>query len=116
MKKIALSLALAALTLPAFAGEVRTTNPIEAKTLSTETLRMVTYFVPAEGGIYEVTATWVADGEPSPKRLVLGLGDGDRVGFSLPGHEETRFTFARERDALAVSSEPVDAGLQSAGL
>ena len=95
-----------AATLPATAGEIRTATPLEATSLATDNLHVVAYFVPAAGDFYEVTATWVDAEGSAPQRLVLSLDDGERVSFALPGHEETLFTFAREIDALAVSSEP----------
>ncbi|MFT3973899.1 MAG: hypothetical protein QM699_10740 [Amaricoccus sp.] len=116
MLKTALAVALATAALPAFAGDVRTSTPIEAKTLTTDNLQMVAYFVPKAGDLYEVTATWVdADGD-SPHRLVMGLDDGERVSFSLPGHKETLFTFAREIDALTISTTPTDGEIRNASL
>jgi hypothetical protein len=120
MLKTALGLSLAAalpvLAAPAFADEVRTSTSVAAAALSTEKVAMVSYFVPAGNDLYDVTATWVARGGSTPQRLVLKLDDGDRVSFTLPGHEETTFTFAREIDAVIISSEPTDAGFRNASL
>lgn len=108
--------AAAAAALPAAAGEIRTATPLEATSVVTDNLHMVAYFVPAAGDLYEVTATWVDAEGGAPQRLVLSLDDGEQVSFALPGHEETLFTFAREIDALAVSSEPSDRVIRNASL
>lgn len=110
------ALALPAVTLPAFAGEVRTTTPIEAKSLVSDDLQMVAYFVPLANDRYEVTATWIDADDAAAHRLVLVLGEGDRVNFALPGNGETLFTFAREIDAVTISSRSVAAEFRNASL
>ena len=120
MSKPAIALALAAVValggLPAAADDVRTATPIEATSLAIGGVQMIAYFVPASGDLYDVTATWVGTDGAAPQRLVLSLGDGDRVSFGLPGHDGTTFTFAREIDALTISAEPIPAEFHSASL
>lgn len=121
MLKTTIAVALAAIalpvvTLPALAGEVRTATPIEATALTTDDLQMVAYFVPAGDDRYEVTATWLDADDDDARRLVLSLDDGDRVSFALPGNEDTVFTFAREIDAVTISSKPAGGAFRNASL
>lgn len=116
MLKALVTFALATAALPAFAGEVRTATPMEARSLASPTVEMVAYFVPVDGGGYEVTATWLGDEDDSPSRLVMRLEDGDRVSFALPGHVDTRYTFVRDFDAVTISAEPVEAEMRNASL
>ena len=114
--KLALTLVLAAAALPAYAADVQTRTPVEAMSLEAGAVRMVSYFVPAEGDLYTVTATWIAGDDAAPQRLVLQLDEGDRVSFSVPGHADTLFTFARDTDAVSVSAEPAEARIRNASL
>lgn len=115
-KSAAAVLALAA-ALPAFAGEALMTRPIEAGSIATEDLNLVAYYVPAqEDGFVEVTATWAPTDGGAAHRLVMRMADGDAVTFSLPGHMDTSFTFAREEDVVRVSSTPVTPRFKAASL
>ncbi|MGX9176738.1 hypothetical protein [Mesorhizobium sp. BHbdii] len=122
---------LAALFLaaPAFAEEAAIGRPIEAGSLHEGHLDMVVYFVPAEGDLLEVTATFAPKIGGDPQRVVMGLADGDSVAFSMPGHRGPLYAFSRSGDEVTVSSEtdvhlradanaptrPADGSLRAAG-
>lgn len=116
MLKALVTFALATAALPAFAGEVRTTTPMQAQSIATPAVDMVAYFVPVDGEGYEVTATWLGAEDDGPSRLVMRLADGDRVSFALPGHKDTLYTFERDFDAVTISAEPVESEIRSASL
>ncbi len=116
MLKTVLALTLAAAAAPALAGEVRTATPFEAKTIATPSVQMVAYFAPVDADGYEVTATWLGAGDETPARLVLRLDDGDAVRFTLPGHADTDFTFARRVDAVTITTTPAADALRGAGI
>ncbi len=115
-KLSAFALALAA-AAPVFADQTVMTRPIEAGVLATEDLNLVAYYTPAaQDGLLEVTATWAATDGGEPRRLVMGLQDGDQVSFSLPGHMDTRFTFSREEEVVRITATPVVARFEAASL
>ena len=98
---------LAALFLaaPAFAEEATIGRPIEAGSLHEGHLDMVVYYVPVEGDLLEVTATFAPKIGGDPQRVVMGLADGDSVAFSMPGHRGPLYAFSRSGDEVTVSSE-----------
>ncbi len=98
---------LAALFLaaPAFAEEATIGRPIEAGSLHEGHLDMVVYYVPAEGDLLEVTATFAPKIGGDPQRVVMGLADGDSVAFSIPGHRGPLYAFSRSGEEVTVSSE-----------
>src|SRR5687767_8617503 len=98
---------LAALFLatPAFAGEATIGRPIEGASLHEERLDMVVYYVPVDGDLLEVTATFAPKGGGEPLRVVMALADGDSVAFSMPGHQDSRYAFSRSGEEVTVSSE-----------
>lgn len=115
---LALFLAAAA---PVLAGEARAdealmVQPIQAASLTTETVNLIAYYVPLADEGYEVTVTWLGAEDAEASRLQMRLADGDRVTFSLPGHPEMRFTFARTLDVVAISSAPIAAPTRTASL
>lgn len=114
-KFAAFALALAA-AFPAFAEDALMTRPIEAASLSTEDLTLVAYYVPLPDAGFEVTATWLAQDATAPRRLAMRLEDGDSVAFSLPGHMDARFTFAREDDVVRVTSTSAPQHFKAASL
>jgi hypothetical protein len=114
-KFAALALALAA-AVPAFAGDTLMTRPIEAGSIATEDLNLVAYYVPLADDGYAVTATWIAEGETEASRMTMRLESGDAVTFSLPGHLDTRFTFARQDEVVRVTSTPVVTKFEAASL
>ena len=81
------ALALPALTLPVQAGEVRTATPIEAKSLATDDLQMVAYFVPGADNRYDVTATWLQAGDAEAGQQAGEIRDRHRAGRDPPGDE-----------------------------
>jgi hypothetical protein len=98
---------LAALFLatPAFAEEVTVGRPIEGGSLHAGRLDMVVYYVPVDGDLLEVTATFAPKGGGDPLRVVMGLADGDSVAFSMPGHQDSLYAFSRSGEEVTVSSE-----------
>ncbi|MER9072759.1 hypothetical protein NKH80_08020 [Mesorhizobium sp. M0904] len=97
---------LAALFLatPAFAEEATIGRPIEGGSLHEGHLDMVVYYVPADGDLLEVTATFAPKTEGDPLRIVMGLADDDSVAFSMPGHQGSLYTFSRSGDEVTVST------------
>ena len=98
---------LAALFLatPAFAEEATIGRPIEGGSLHQEHLDMVVYYVPLDGDLLEVTATFAPKGGGEPLRVVMGLADGDSVAFSMPGHQDSLHAFSRSGEKVTVSSK-----------
>ena len=98
---------LAALSLatPAFAEEVTIGRPIEGGSLHEGRLDMVVYYVPVDGDLLEVTATFAPKTGGDPLRVVMGLADGDSVAFSMPGHQDSLHAFSRSGEDVTVSSE-----------
>src|SRR5687767_2001534 len=88
---------LAALFLatPAFAEEATVGRPIGGGSLHEGRLDMVVYYVPIGGDLLEVTATFAPKGRGDPLRVVMGLADGDSAAFSMPGHQDWLYAFAR---------------------
>lgn len=97
---------LAALFLaaPALAEETTVGRPIEAGSLHAGRLDMVVYYVPVDGGLLEVTATFAPKGGGDPLRVVMGLADRDSVAFSMPGYQDTLYTFSRSGEVVSVST------------
>ncbi len=98
---------LAALFLatPAFAEEVTIGRPIEGGSLHEGRLDMVVYYIPVDGDLLEVTATFAPKGAGDPLRVVMGLADGDSVAFSMPGHQGSLYAFSRSGGEVTVSSK-----------
>lgn len=114
---LAVAIAASALSFPALAGEIRLAAPIQAGTFAEEGIDLVAYYTRAEDGAYVVTATWVLDGDAaSPRRLVMQLQPGEGTTFSLPGHEETSFSFARTGDVVTVTPAPAPTWKRTASL
>lgn len=116
MMKTLLAAAATLVALPALADEVRMSAPIEAGSLHTDDVSLVAYYLPQGDGSLEVTATWLGDEDAEARRLVMRLADGDEVAFSLPGHMDTLFTFARDLDAVTVRSAPAAVTIRNASL
>lgn len=103
--------------LPAVAGEIRLTAPIEAGTIAEQGIDLVAYYIRAEDGAYVVTATWVSDGDATaPRRLAMRLQPGEGTTFSLPGHAATSFSFSRTGDAVSITSGPAPDWKRTASL
>ncbi|TGQ34602.1 hypothetical protein [Mesorhizobium sp. M00.F.Ca.ET.216.01.1.1] len=98
---------LAALFLatPALAEEATIGRPIEAGSLHEGRLDMVVYYVPGDGDLLKVTATFAPKTGGDPLRVVMGLADGDSVAFSMPGHQGSPYAFSRSGEEVTVSSE-----------
>ena len=79
-------------------------RPIEAGSLHEGQLDMVVYYVPVDGGLLEVTATFAPKTGGDPLRIVMGLADSDSVAFSMPGHEDSLYAFSRSGEEVTASS------------
>jgi hypothetical protein len=66
---------------------------------------MVVYYVPVNGDLLEVTATFAPNTGGDPLRVVVGLADGDAVAFSMPEHQDSLYAFSRSGEAVTVSTE-----------
>jgi hypothetical protein len=98
---------LAALFLatPAFAEEATIGRPIEGGSLHEGHLDMVVYYVPVDGDLLKVTATFAPKTGGDPLRVVMGLADGDSVAFSMPGYRDSLYAFSRAGEEVTVSTE-----------
>ena len=108
----ALAAALFAAALPVSAGMNQTALTLSAPkagaTLASGPVDMSVYYLRTDGTGFDVVATYVTDAAPDqPRQLVMTLADGDRVQFSLPGQMDMLYSFARQGDAVTVSSQPV---------
>ncbi|TIQ32497.1 MAG: hypothetical protein E5X48_25845 [Mesorhizobium sp.] len=90
---------------PALAEETNIGHPIEAGGLHEGRLDMVVYYVPVEGDLLEVTATFAPKGGGDPQRVVMGLADRDSVAFSLPGYQDSLYAFSRSGEEVTVATE-----------
>jgi hypothetical protein len=93
------------LATPAFAEEVTIGRPVEGGSLHEGRLDMVVYYVPVDGDLLEVTATFAPKAGGDPLRVVMGLADRDSVAFSMPGYQDLLYTFSRSGEEVTVSSE-----------
>ena len=93
------------LTTPAFAEDAIVGRAIEAGSLHEGRLDMVAYYVPVDGDLLEVTATFAPKGGGDPLRVVMGLADGDKVAFSMPGYQDSLYAFSRSGEKVTVSTE-----------
>ena len=98
---------LAALFLatPAFAEEATIGRPIEGGSLHEGHLDMVVYYVPVDGDLLEVTATFAPKGGGDPLRVAMGLADRDSVAFSVPGYRDSLYAFSRSGEEVTDSTE-----------
>lgn len=108
----ALAVALFATALPVSAAMDQTALTLSAPkagaTLASGPVDMSVYYLRTDGTGFDVVATYVTDAAPDqPRQLVMTLADGDRVQFSLPGQMDRLYSFARQGDAVTVSSQPV---------
>ena len=108
----ALAAALFAAALPVSAGMNQTALTLSAPkagaTLASGPVDMSVYYLRTDVTGLDVVATYVTDAAPDqPRQLVMTLADGDRVQFSLPGQMDMLYSFARQGDAVTVSSQPV---------
>ncbi|WP_084029314.1 hypothetical protein [Bradyrhizobium sp. LMTR 3] len=99
---------LAALFLatPAFAEKATVVRPVEGGSLHVGRLDMAVYYVPVDGDLLEVTATFAPKkGGGDPLRVVMGLADGDSVAFSMPGYQDSLYAFSRSGEKVTVSTK-----------
>jgi hypothetical protein len=105
-----ITVAVAAVLLagPTLAEQTTMSRAIEAASLHEGPLDMVAYYQPAPGGVLEVTATFASrDARAEPKRIVMGLGEGDDVAFAMPGYPQALYRFVRAGESVTVSVRPV---------
>ena len=100
---------LAALFLatPALAEEATIGRPIDGGSLHEGRLDMAVYYIPVDGDLLEVTATFARKGGGDPLRVAMGLADRNAVAFSMPGYPDVLYTFSRSGEEVTVSSETV---------
>ncbi|TRW99360.1 hypothetical protein FNJ84_01415 [Paracoccus sp. M683] len=105
--RLAIAAVLAALAPAAvLADSVTLTAPNSGATLQGEAVDMSVYFTDGADGAYEVVATYVSDAAPGePQHLIMALGEGDDVSFSLPGHAGTLYNFQRDGGILTVTGQ-----------
>ena len=108
----AFAAAILAAALPASAAMTQASLTLAAPnagaTLDAGAVDMSVYYTATEGKAVDVVATYVSDASPDqPRQLVMTLADGDSVQFSLPGQMDMLYSFARQGDAVTVSSQPV---------
>ena len=98
---------LAALLLatPALSEETTIGRPIEGGSLHEGRLDMVVYYLPVDGDLLEVTATFAPKGAGDPLRVVMGLADRNSVAFSMPGYQDSLYAFSRSGEEVTVSLE-----------
>lgn len=98
---------LAALFLatPALSEETTIRRPIEGGSLHEGRLDMVVYYVPVDGDLLEVTATFAPKGGGDPLRVVMRLADRDSVAFSMPGYQGALYAFSKYGEEVSVSVE-----------
>ena len=89
---------------PAFAEEASIGRPIEGGSLHEGHLDLVAYYVPVDGNLMEVTATFAPKTGGDPLRVVMGLADGDSVAFSMPGHQDSLYAFSRSGKEVTIST------------
>jgi hypothetical protein len=106
MKVLTLAALVAAAPMAVQAETLVLTAPMAAGTLHEESADMSVYWLP-DGSAYEVTAVYVEPAEPAaPLSVRMRLEEGDSVVFGLPGVEGVSYAFAREGDALTVTTAP----------
>jgi len=66
--------------------------------------RAVSY-IPVDGDLLEVTATFAPKGGGDPLRVVMDLADRDAVAFSMPGYQDSLYAFSRSGEEVTVSVE-----------
>jgi hypothetical protein len=91
------------LATPAFAEDVTIGRPIEGRSLHEGRLDMAVYYLPVDGDLLEVTATFAPKGGGEPLRVVMALADRDSVAFSMPGYQEALYAFSRSGEEVTVS-------------
>ncbi|MER8471662.1 hypothetical protein [Mesorhizobium sp. M1405] len=98
-------LAVLFLATPALAEEATIGRPVEGGSLHEGHLDMVVYYVPVDGDLLEVTATFAPKTGGDPLRVVMGLANDDSVAFSMPGHQGSLYAFSRSGEQVTVSTE-----------
>lgn len=117
MNRFIISIATAAAiftTAPAHAAEVELSREIQGASIHENGVDMVVYYTRA-GALLEVVATYVEDGDArNPSRLRMGMADGDKVKFALPGREGLNYAFSRNGASVRVVTEPVSEPIEIA--
>ncbi|MDX8481561.1 hypothetical protein RFN28_24310 [Mesorhizobium sp. VK24D] len=90
---------------PVLAEEATIGRPVQAGSLHEGRLDMVAYYVPVDGDLLEVTATFAPKDGGDPQRVVMGLADRDSVAFSMPGYRDSLYAFSRSGEKVTVSTE-----------
>lgn len=89
------------------AGEIVLKAPLQGRTLQDNGLDMSVYFTKTGANGYDVVALYVTKESPAdPQRLRMRLMEGESASFSLPGHMDKFFKFARTGTGVSVTSGP----------
>ena len=107
MRMLALAVLLGStLMAPAQAEEVTISQAIAAGSLHDGPLDMVAYWIEVADDALELTATFrdrATDDEPM--RIVMPMQDRDALAFSMPGYEDSLYSFARSGQEISISVE-----------
>ena len=99
------------LATPALAEEVTVGRPIEGAVLHQGRLDMAVYFVPVDGVLLEVTATFAPKGGGDAQRMVMGRSTPTATPWPSPCRairtRSTRFTRAGETVTVSSGSAQV---------
>lgn len=96
--------AFALIASTAQADEITLQAPMAAASLHDGGIDMVVYFMDRDDH-YEVVATYATVANPvDPARLRMGLADGDRTEFSLPGLSHVSYAFSRTGQTVRVEA------------
>lgn len=117
MNRFIISTAVAAAIFsaaPAHAAEIELSREIQGASIHENGVDMVVYYTRA-GELLEVVATYVEDDDArNPSRIRMGMADGDKVKFALPGRRGLNYAFSRTGDAVRVVTEPVSDSIRIA--
>lgn len=80
---------------------------LAARSLHTETVDMVAFYLETNAGM-ELTVTYIVRNKAEePQRMQMLLNDGDVITCALPCLPQTQYTFARSGDKITIDAAPV---------
>lgn len=104
--------AWAGVAFSALAEESMIENAMASASLHQGPLDMVATYEPSGADALAVSATFAPRTgtmmSAGPTRVVVALGDGDAVAFSVPGYPQAVYRFARTGAAVSVSVRDVE--------
>jgi len=106
MKKIiALASILSAAAFSAQAEMISLESPMQAASLHEGGVDMVVYYLDEEDH-FQLVANYLDGTDPaSPSRIRMGLVDGDRTSFSLPGIPQVIYSFERIGSSVIATAD-----------